>query len=183
VVKWNSFTPSDFEYDFENDKLAAHQVTFDEAVECFFSDFQVRKNKKFKDRYQLIGTTLGGRRLKIIFQLKRGDVVRVITGWVAVMNSRKKQTKRQLSEKEVDKIVESQADDDSAWGKPIGVRRSSSESLALPAELATRAAFIAKLHREKNVKDWLTRVIRERVELEEVAFSEAKREISLRNGV
>jgi len=99
------------------------------------------------------------------------------------MNSRKKQTKKQLSEKEVDKIVESQADDDSAWWKPIEVRRASSESLALPAELAARAAFLAKLHREKNVKDWLTRVIRERVELEEVAFSEAKREISLRNGV
>ena len=81
MVTWHRFTPSDFEYNFENDKLAAHQVTFDEAVECFFSDFQVRNNKKFKDRYQLIGTTLGGRWLKIIFQLKRGDVVRVITGW------------------------------------------------------------------------------------------------------
>ena len=81
VVKWSSFTPSDFEYDFEHDKLAAHHVAFDEAVECFFSDYQIRRNKKFKDRYQLIGTTLGGRELKIIFQLKLGSVVRIITGW------------------------------------------------------------------------------------------------------
>jgi uncharacterized DUF497 family protein len=81
VVKWTSFTPSDFEYDFENDRLSAHHVTFDEAVECFFSDFQVRRNKKFKDRYQLIGRTIGGRKLKIIFQLKPGSVVRIITGW------------------------------------------------------------------------------------------------------
>jgi uncharacterized DUF497 family protein len=81
VVKWNSFTPSDFEYDFENDKLAAHHITFDEAVECFFSDFQIRRNKKFKDRYQLIGKSLGGRGLKIIFQLKAGNIVRIITGW------------------------------------------------------------------------------------------------------
>jgi uncharacterized DUF497 family protein len=81
VVKWSSFTPSDFEYDFENDKLAVHQVTFDEAVECFFSDFQIRRNKQFKDRYQLIGSTLGGRKLKIIFQLKPVNVVRIITGW------------------------------------------------------------------------------------------------------
>ena len=81
VVKWSSFTPSDFEYDFEHDKLAAHHVAFDEAVECFFSDYQIRRNKKFKDRYQLIGTTLGGRELKIIFQLKAGSVVRIITGW------------------------------------------------------------------------------------------------------
>ena len=81
MVKWSSFTPSDFEYDFENDKLAAHHITFDEAVECFFSDFQIRGNKKFKDRYQLIGSTLGGRELKIIFQLKTGNIVRIITGW------------------------------------------------------------------------------------------------------
>ena len=81
MVKWSSFTPSDFEYDFENDKLAAHHVAFDEAVECFFSDFQIRRNKKFKDRYQLIETTLGGRELKIIFQLKSGSVVRIITEW------------------------------------------------------------------------------------------------------
>jgi uncharacterized DUF497 family protein len=81
VVRWQSFTPSDFEYDFENDKLAAHRVTFYEAVECFFSDSQVRRNKRYRDRYQLIGTTLGGRNLKIIFQLKPGNVVRIITGW------------------------------------------------------------------------------------------------------
>lgn len=99
------------------------------------------------------------------------------------MKSKKKPTKRQLTEKEIDEIVESQADDDSAWGKPIQVRRGNSNSLALPAELAARAAFLAKLHREKDVKDWLTKVIRERVELEELAFNQAKREITLRNGV
>ena len=81
MVKWSSFTPSDFEYDFENDKLAAHHITLDEAIECFFSDFQIRRNKRFKDRYQLIGSTLGGRELKIIFQLKTGNIVRIITGW------------------------------------------------------------------------------------------------------
>jgi uncharacterized DUF497 family protein len=81
VVKWSNFTPSDFEYDFENDKLAVHHIAFEEAVECFFSNFQVRRNKKFKDRYQLIGRTLGGRNLKIIFQIKASNVVRIITGW------------------------------------------------------------------------------------------------------
>ncbi len=80
-MKWRDFTPSNFEYDFENDKLAAHQVTFDEAVECFFTDYSVRRNKKFTDRYQLIGRTIGGRRLKVIFQLKPGNVVRIITAW------------------------------------------------------------------------------------------------------
>jgi uncharacterized DUF497 family protein len=81
MVKWSDFAPSDFEYDFESDKLAVHRITFDEAVECFFSDFEVRHNKSYRDRYQLFGRTFGGRRLKIIFQLKPGDVVRIITGW------------------------------------------------------------------------------------------------------
>jgi uncharacterized DUF497 family protein len=81
MPKWKEFSPSDFEYDFERDKLALHRVTFEEAVECFFSDFDVRRNKKNRDRYQLIGCSLAGRRLKIIFQLKTGNVVRIITGW------------------------------------------------------------------------------------------------------
>jgi uncharacterized DUF497 family protein len=81
MVNWRRFEPADFEYDFERDKLAAHHVSFEEAVECFFSDFEVRRNKSFGDRYQLIGETFGGRKLKIIFQLKVGSVVRIITGW------------------------------------------------------------------------------------------------------
>jgi len=81
LVNWHRFIPADFEYDFEGNELAAHHVTLDEAVECFFSDFEVRRNKSYRDRYQLIGRTIGGRRLKIIFQLKPGNVVRIITGW------------------------------------------------------------------------------------------------------
>jgi len=81
MPNWHHFIPSDFEYDFEQDKLSAHGVTFDEAVECFFSDFQIRRNKRYRDRYQLLGRTLGGRTLKIIFQLKPKNVVRIITGW------------------------------------------------------------------------------------------------------
>jgi len=81
MVDWNRFTPTDFEYDFDKDKLRAHRIAFEEAVECFFSDFVVWRNKKFKDRFQLEGTTIGGRNLKIIFQLKPGQVVRIITGW------------------------------------------------------------------------------------------------------
>lgn len=99
------------------------------------------------------------------------------------MRSTKKQTKKQLTEKEIDNAVESRVDDDSAWEKPIQVRRAKPASLSIPAELAARAAFLAKLHKEKNVEDWLTKVIKERVELEEVAFNEAKREMSLRNGI
>jgi uncharacterized DUF497 family protein len=81
VVDWHRFRPSNFEYDLERDKLSKHRVTFEEAVECFFSNFEVRRNKKFGDRYQLIGKTFGGRKLKVIFQVKPGSIVRIITGW------------------------------------------------------------------------------------------------------
>ena len=80
-MDWNRFIPRDFEYDFDRDELAAHRVTFEEAVECFFSDFEIRRNKSYRDRYQLLGRTIGGRRLKIIFQLKPESIVRIITGW------------------------------------------------------------------------------------------------------
>ena len=57
-------------------------MVFEEAVECFFSNnFSVRRDKNHKDRYQLVGITIGGRLLKIVFQLKAGNVIRIITGW------------------------------------------------------------------------------------------------------
>jgi uncharacterized DUF497 family protein len=80
-MKWDEFIPSEFEYDWEKDKLRDHNVTFEEAVETFFNDYEVRRNKRFRDRWQLIGQTDSGRKLKIIFQLKSGNIVRIITGW------------------------------------------------------------------------------------------------------
>ena len=100
---------------------------------------------------------------------------------MAVMKPRK--AKGELSEEEVDRIVEAQADDDEAWERPIRVRKARPASLSIPGDLAARAAFLAKLHREKKLEDWLTRVIKERVEMEEGAFIEVKREMSSRNGI
>jgi len=39
MMNLSSFTPTDFEYVFGRDELAAHRVSFEEAVECFFSNF------------------------------------------------------------------------------------------------------------------------------------------------
>ncbi|HKZ85381.1 MAG TPA: hypothetical protein VJ793_17230 [Anaerolineae bacterium] len=71
-----------------------------------------------------------------------------------------------------------QADDDSAWEKPVAVRRKKSASLSIPAKLAARAAFLARLHRQADTGEWLTRIIQERVELEEAAFVRVKRELA-----
>ena len=87
-----------------------------------------------------------------------------------------------LSEQRVDQIVVAQADDDSAWEEPVRVRRAEAASVSMPADLAARAAFLARLHRAKSVQEWLTRVIQERVELEEAAFVGAKQRLATKAG-
>jgi len=91
--------------------------------------------------------------------------------------------KKKLSEEEIDNIVVGQANKDSAWEMPIHVRKTKSASLSIPADLAGRADFLARRHRETGIEEWLMRIIRERIEIEEVAFNEAKREISTKNSV
>lgn len=84
---------------------------------------------------------------------------------------------KKLDENEIDRHVIEQADDDSAWEKPVRVKRDKT-SLTLPANLAARAAFLARLHRKASVNEWLTDVIQERVELEEAAFADARQAMS-----
>lgn len=86
--------------------------------------------------------------------------------------------KKKLSQDEIDAFVVAHADDDSAWEKPIRVSREKFASLSIPAELAARAAFLARLHREPSIESWLRHIIQERVELEEAAFLGAKRELT-----
>ena len=83
-----------------------------------------------------------------------------------------------LTEAEIDALVIDDVDDDQAWEEPIEVQKTSASSFQIPPNLAERAAFLAKLHRERSVEAWLTRIIEERVELEEGAFLQAKRELT-----
>ncbi len=91
--------------------------------------------------------------------------------------SKRWKPKSRRDEKEVDAIVIAEADRNSEWEKGISVRRTKSTSLSLPSELAARAAFLAKLHRESTVQKWVERVVRERIEIEESAFAEARRNL------
>jgi hypothetical protein len=96
---------------------------------------------------------------------------------MAYMTKKNKTTKKKLSEEEIDNIVTSQADNGSEWEDPIHVRKTMPTNLSIPANLAARAAFLAHLHREPGIEEWIMRIIRERIELEEVAFVEAKRDL------
>ena len=82
-----------------------------------------------------------------------------------------------VTEEEIDNIAIGQAEDETAWEKPVKVGRAKSTSISLPANLTERAAFFARLHREKSLENWLKRIIQERLDIEEAAFSGFKKEM------
>jgi len=96
------------------------------------------------------------------------------------MNGKTRRGGKRLSEAEIDREVVDHADDSSAWTRPVRVRRRKASLMSIPAPLAERAAFLARLHRESAVEEWLARIIRERIELEESAFAKARRELGAR---
>jgi hypothetical protein len=89
--------------------------------------------------------------------------------------------RKNISEEEIDEMVIAQANDNSAWDKPVRVRKLKQPSLSLPAALAARAAFFARLHREANLADRRSRIIREKLDIEEAAFAGFKRELLLKS--
>lgn len=95
---------------------------------------------------------------------------------MASMNTRRSPRLKNLSSQQIDDLVVSRADDDSAWGTPVAVRCAKPGSFSIPPDLAERAAFLARMHPAAGVEEWLARVIKERIELEEVAYTAAKRE-------
>ena len=89
-----------------------------------------------------------------------------------------KKSTSDLSEQEVDQIVNAQATDDAAWEKTVHVRRTRRTSVSISAELAARAAFLAQLSRKSSFGEWLTGVIEERVALEETVYGGVKKELA-----
>ena len=94
------------------------------------------------------------------------------------MTTKSKNGKKLLSEEEIDNLVESEADDDAAWDEPILVSGKRQASLSLPADLASRAAFLAMLHKVEDTKERLRRILAERIELEESACLNFKKELA-----
>ena len=86
--------------------------------------------------------------------------------------------KPKVTQDQIDRQVVADANVDSAWQRAIAVRRAKSTSLSIPAELAARATFLARLHRERKVDKWVERIVRERVEIEESAFTTAKKTLA-----
>jgi hypothetical protein len=96
---------------------------------------------------------------------------------LAIMKTLEKKTPSR-SQESIDRRVISQSENDSAWEAPVLVKRAQPASLSIPGDLAVRAAFLARLHRATDLEGWVERVLHERVELEESAFSEAKKNLT-----
>jgi hypothetical protein len=92
--------------------------------------------------------------------------------------STKSQARKKLSGKDIDQCVVAQAKNDSAWEKPIRVRRTKLASFSIPTDLSAHAAFLARLHRKTSAEEWLRHIIQERVEPEEAAFVGAKYDLA-----
>jgi len=90
--------------------------------------------------------------------------------------------KSELTDKEMDERVIAQADDESAWEESIFVKREEPAHFSLSPEIATRAAFLARLHKATNVEKWLQKIIEERVDFEEAAFVGVKQAMAVENG-
>lgn len=71
------------------------------------------------------------------------------------MTAKSKTAKRKPSGEEIDELAVAQADNDSAWEEPIQVGKTTAASLSIPAQLGSRASFLAKIHREKGLEEWL----------------------------
>jgi hypothetical protein len=89
-----------------------------------------------------------------------------------------KKSMKHLTDEEIDRIVIDQVDERSAWEKPVRVKRPKGSSLTFPSDLAARASFLVRLHGSSGLDEWVTHVLRERVELEEGAFSKARRDLA-----
>ncbi len=96
---------------------------------------------------------------------------------MADMSTKNSSKRIPLSTEQIDDLVVFQSEDDTAWDAPIEVRRTKPGFFPLPPELAERAMFLARVHHAADVEEWLATVIRERIELEEFAFTSAKREM------
>lgn len=81
MVQWHPFDPGRVSFEFNEEKLAAHGISVNEAAEVFWNGFEVRRNKIHRDRYLIVGQTDAGRPLKLVVQSKPNRGIRVITGW------------------------------------------------------------------------------------------------------
>jgi len=83
MVFWQEFEASEWDIEYDAQKLASHDVAEWEAEELIWNGFVARPNKKEhgRNRYQLTGRTDAGRPLLLIVWISGDRKMRVLNGW------------------------------------------------------------------------------------------------------
>ena len=81
---------------------------------------------------------------------------------------------RKVTERQIDEIVTTEAEDLSKWEEPVLVKQSGVTSIRLSSETISKARRLAKIHKSRGYQTWLKQVIEERIRLEEDILSELK---------
>lgn len=83
MVFWQKFEASEWQIEYDDGKLASHDIAAWEAEEMIFRSFVARANKKQHgpDRFQLMGRTDAGRPLLLIVHISAERRIRVVNGW------------------------------------------------------------------------------------------------------
>ena len=81
MVNWTKFDPAAIELEFNERKLAAHDIEVHEAAEVVWNGFLPARDKDYDDRYLLRGRTDSGRALELVAVVLGKSKLRIITGW------------------------------------------------------------------------------------------------------
>jgi len=82
--------------------------------------------------------------------------------------------RQKLSEEKIDKILEQEADELCKAGEPKSLRKQVL-TLNLSVEWLEKAKFLATLHNFSDYRDWIGKIVRERLQLEDSLFQGLKR--------
>jgi len=63
-MNWSSFSPTDFEYDFERDELTAHRITFEEPSSASFQTLKFAETNAIVIDINCLAERLGAENLR-----------------------------------------------------------------------------------------------------------------------
>lgn len=85
-----------------------------------------------------------------------------------------KKNSKKLTNEQIDEMVTRESDDLSKWEEPIEVNAPQAISLRLSAELIQKIKFLATIHKTDNYQNWLEKIIKERIQLEDELLDSIK---------
>jgi len=89
-----------------------------------------------------------------------------------------KKNSKKLTNEQIDEIVTKESDDLSKWEEPIEVKAPQAILLRLSPELIQKIKFLATIHKTDNYQNWLEKIIKERIQLEDELLDSIKEDFT-----